>query len=65
MATRFAYGESGRITAPSHIADVAFAMQFTFYKMVKWIEIAVCPELAGEVANRQAARAVDRKETLP
>jgi hypothetical protein len=42
-----------------HVTNVPLAVQFPFHKMVKGIQITICPELAGEVADGQAARTVD------
>lgn len=48
-----------------HIADVTLAAQVAFDEMIEGVEVAVRPELAGEVADGQSARTVGGKESLP
>ena len=47
-----------------HVTEVAFALKFTFDKVIERAEITVCPELTGEIANGQAARALDAEEVV-
>ena len=47
-----------------HEAQVGRAAQLTRHEMIELVEIAVCPKLTGQVADGQAARAVDGKQVV-
>ena len=61
--------QSCRLSSPNkqqivHVAHVAAAAQLALDKMVKGIEVAVGPELRGQVADRQAARPAGGQEIV-
>ena len=47
-----------------HEAQVGRAAQLTRHEMIELVEIAVGPKLTGQVADGQAARAVDGKQVV-
>ena len=60
---------AARLSSPNssevvHIAHVARAAQLALDEVVERIHVAVGPELAGQVADGQAARTVDGKEIV-
>ena len=39
-----------------HVAEIAFAVEFPFDKVIEGIEKTIRPKLTGEITNGQAAR---------
>ena len=48
-----------------HISEISFTFQAAFDKMIERTEKHISPELAGEISDRQAARAQSRKQIIP
>lgn len=47
-----------------HVSEIGAAAEMLLHEVVQWVEIEVGEELAREVADRQAAPPLDRREEI-